>query len=70
MSITLYTLTMTLLTSPISSGKFDIVTTTVPGFQTEIACRYHAGQLEVLYRNDFKIDTGKRFVYVCTPTSK
>ena len=38
---------------------------TVSTFETEILCRRAGAQQEVILRNDFKIDTGKKYSFVC-----
>lgn len=35
------------------------------GFQTEQACRCAGGQQEVALRNDLKIDTSKKYTFIC-----
>ena len=37
----------------------------VPNFDTEVSCRRAGAQQEVILRNDFKIDTGKKYSFVC-----
>lgn len=37
----------------------------VSTFETEILCRRAGAQQEVILRNDFKIDTGKKYSFVC-----
>lgn len=38
---------------------------TVSTFETEILCRRAGAQQEVILRNDFKIDTGKKYSFIC-----
>ena len=38
---------------------------TLQGFQTEQACRYAGAQQEVALRNDLKIDTSKKYTFIC-----
>lgn len=38
---------------------------TVSTFETEILCRRAGAQQEVILRNDFKIDTDKKYSFVC-----
>lgn len=42
-----------------------IATTTVPNFDTELLCRQAGAQQEVVLRNDFKINTGKKYSFIC-----
>ena len=38
---------------------------TLQRFQTEQACRYLGAQQEVELRNDLKIDTSKKYTFIC-----
>ena len=40
-------------------------TQTLQGFQTEQACRMAGAQQEVALRNDLKIDTSKKYTFIC-----
>ena len=40
---------------------------TLQGFQTEQACRYAGAQQEVALRNDLRIDTSKKYTFICVP---
>ena len=35
------------------------------GFKTEQACQYAGAQQEVALRNDLKIDTSKKYTFIC-----
>ena len=37
----------------------------VPNFQSEQACQYAGAQQEIALRNDFKIDTSKKYTFIC-----
>ena len=53
----------TLIMSIIVGGKLTI--TTISGFDSLEACIYAGAQQEVAMRNDFKIQTDKRYTAVC-----
>ena len=38
---------------------------TLQDFKTEQACRYAGAQQEVALRNDLKIDTSKKYTFIC-----
>ena len=39
--------------------------TTLDGFTSEQSCRYAGAQQEVALRNDLKIDTSKKYTFIC-----
>ena len=47
------------------STKSPLSMASVQGFQTEQACQYAGAQQEVALRNDFKIDTSKKYTFIC-----
>lgn len=53
----------TLIMSVIFNGK--LIITSISGFETIEACSYAGAQQEVAMRNDFKIQTDKRYTVVC-----
>lgn len=53
----------TLIMSVIFNGKLIVVP--IQGFETLEACNYAGAQQEVVMRNDFKIQTDKRYTVVC-----
>ena len=53
----------TLIMSIIINGKLTV--TTISGFDSLEACTYAGAQQEVAMRNDFKIQTDRRYTAVC-----
>ena len=52
----------------IGAGSYSSFgTTAVQGFKTEQAFQYAGAQQEVALRNDLKIDTSKKYTFICVP---
>lgn len=49
----------------IEGKKSSFAMTSVSNFQSEQACRYLGAQQEVALRNDLKIDTSKKYTFIC-----
>ena len=47
------------------STKSPLSMAAVQGFKTEQACRYAGAQQEMALRNDLKIDTSKKYTFIC-----
>lgn len=59
----MWALIMTMYLQTSSNQQPFIVT--LDNFQTEQACRYAGAQQEVALRNDLKIDTSKKYTFIC-----
>ena len=46
-------------------NNYTITVSTLQNFKTEQACRYAGAQQEVALRNDLKIDTSKKYTFIC-----
>ena len=46
-------------------GHISYLQTTLDNFKTEEACKYAGAQQEVALRNDLKIDTSKKYTFIC-----
>ena len=46
-------------------NNYTTTVSTLQGFKSEQACRYAGAQQEVALRNDLKIDTSKKYTFIC-----
>lgn len=51
-----------------SESAATLTMSTVPGFNSELLCRQAGAQQEVVLRNDFKINTAKKYSFICVKT--
>ena len=51
-----------------SESAATLTMSTVPNFDSEILCRQAGAQQEVILRNDFKINTAKKYSFICVKT--
>lgn len=49
----------------VADSRASFETTIIKDFKTEQACRYAGAQQEVALRNDLKIDTSKKYTFIC-----
>ena len=48
-----------------ADSRASFETTIIKDFKTEQACRYAGAQQEAALRNDLKIDTSKKYTFIC-----
>ena len=48
-----------------SRAHASFETAIIKDFKTEQACRYAGAQQEVALRNDLRIDTSKKYTFIC-----
>ena len=51
-----------------SESTATLTTSTISDFNSEILCRQAGAQQEVVLRNDFKINTAKKYSFICVKT--
>ncbi len=51
-----------------SESAATLTISTIANFETEILCRQAGAQQEVILRNDFKINTAKKYSFICVKT--
>ena len=53
-----------------SESAATLAVSTIPNFESELLCRQAGAQQEVVLRNDFKINTGKKYSFICVKTKE
>jgi hypothetical protein len=51
-----------------SESAATLTMSTISDFNSEVLCRYAGAQQEVILRNDFKINTAKKYSFICVKT--
>ena len=53
-----------------SESAATLTISNIANFEAEILCRQAGAQQEVILRNDFKINTAKKYSFICVKTKE